>query len=50
MLKRMFPYMKKYQKYLLFSCICVVAETVFELIIPLIMADIIDVTAISTIF
>lgn len=43
MLKRMFPYMKKYQKYLLFSCICVVAETIFELIIPLIMADIIDV-------
>lgn len=43
MLKRMFPYMKKYQKYLLFSCVCVVAETIFELIIPLIMADIIDV-------
>lgn len=43
MLKRMFPYMKKYQKYLLLSCVCVVAETIFELIIPLIMADIIDV-------
>ena len=43
MLKRLFPYMKKYQKYLILSCICVVAETVFELVIPILMADIIDV-------
>ena len=35
--------MKKYQKYLILSCICVVAETVFELVIPILMADIIDV-------
>lgn len=35
--------MNKYKKYLIFSCVCVIAETVFELVIPLIMADIIDV-------
>lgn len=43
MLKRMWPYMSRYKKYLAISCLCVVAETVFELIIPIIMADIIDV-------
>ncbi|MEG0469382.1 MAG: ABC transporter ATP-binding protein [Longicatena sp.] len=43
MLKRMFPFMKKYNRYLIISCICVITETIFELIIPLIMADIIDV-------
>lgn len=43
MLKRMLPYMSKYKKYLFFSCFCVIAETIFELVIPLIMADIIDV-------
>lgn len=43
MLSRMIPFMKKYNKYLLISCLCVVAETVFELVIPIIMADIIDV-------
>ena len=43
MLKRMFPYMHKYREYLWLSCFCVVAETVFELVIPLLMADIIDV-------
>lgn len=35
--------MKKYNRYLIISCICVITETIFELIIPLIMADIIDV-------
>ena len=43
MLKRMWPYMSRYKKYLAISCFCVVAETVFELIIPIIMADIIDI-------
>lgn len=43
MLKRLFPFMKKYQKYLIFSCLCVIAETLFELVIPILMADIIDV-------
>lgn len=43
MVKRMIPYMSKYKRYLIFSCVCVIAETIFELVIPLIMADIIDV-------
>ena len=43
MLKRLFPYMKKYQKFLTLGCLCVVAETVFELVIPILMADIIDI-------
>lgn len=43
MLKRMYSFMRKYKKYLILSCLCVVAETVFELVIPLLMADIIDI-------
>lgn len=43
MLKRLYPYMHKYKKYLIISCILVMSETMFELIIPVIMADIIDV-------
>lgn len=43
MLKRMYSFMRKYKKYLILSCLCVIAETVFELVIPLLMADIIDV-------
>lgn len=43
MLKRLFPYMNKYRKYLILSCLCVIAETIFELVIPILMADIIDV-------
>lgn len=43
MLKRLSSYMKPYQKYLGLSCFCVIAETIFELIIPILMADIIDV-------
>lgn len=43
MFKRLWPFMAKYKKYLFLSCFCVVAETIFELIIPIIMADIIDI-------
>ena len=43
MLRSLIPYMDKYRKYLFISCFCVIAETVFELVIPLLMADIIDV-------
>ena len=35
--------MEKYKKYAVLSCLCVALETFFELIIPMIMADIIDV-------
>lgn len=35
--------MEKYKMYAVLSCLCVAFETLFELIIPMIMADIIDV-------
>ena len=43
MLKRFYVYMEKYRMYAVLSCLCVAFETLFELIIPMIMADIIDV-------
>lgn len=43
MLKRLWPYLHSYKKQLVLSCLCVMGETVFELIIPVIMANIIDV-------
>jgi len=42
-LKRLFMYFNSYRKYLLLSLICVALEAVFELVIPMVMADIIDV-------
>ncbi len=43
MIKRLYPYMKPYRKTFLMACFCVIAETAFELVIPTLMADIIDV-------
>ena len=43
MLRRIFSYMRPYRKYAVMAVVCVVLETMFELIIPLIMADIIDI-------
>lgn len=43
MLKRFYVYMEKYKMYAVLSCLCVAFETLFELIIPMIMPDIIDV-------
>ena len=43
MIKRLASYMKPYRKYTILAIFCVAVETMFELIIPLIMADIIDV-------
>lgn len=43
MLKRFYVYMEKYKMYAVLSYLCVAFETLFELIIPMIMADIIDV-------
>ncbi len=42
-MKNLLRYAKKYQKEFILAVICIEAETIFELIIPLIMADIIDV-------
>lgn len=43
MVKRLFSFFKPYRKALFGSIACVMAECVFEIVIPLIMADIIDV-------
>lgn len=43
MLKRLFPYAQKHRKYLMLACAWVILETVFELVIPTLMADIIDI-------
>ncbi|MBE6082664.1 MAG: ABC transporter ATP-binding protein [Tissierellaceae bacterium] len=43
MLKRFFIYFRKYRYHLIGSMVCVMLESAFELVIPLIMSDIIDV-------
>lgn len=43
MIRRLFSYSGKYKKYFLLAAFCVAAESMSELIIPLIMANIIDV-------
>ena len=47
MLKRFFRYFEKYKKYMIGSIAFVVLETGFELVIPMIMADIIDVGVVN---
>lgn len=42
-IKRLFNYMTSYRKYLILAILFVMLETMFELFIPMIMADIIDV-------
>ena len=43
MLLRIFSYMGKYKKFAFLAIICVTAECVFELLVPLLMADLVDV-------
>lgn len=43
MLRKIFSYMKQYKKYAWLAMLCVAVESVFELIIPLIMADMVDI-------
>lgn len=43
MLRRLFSYMHKYRKFAVLAILCVAAESTFELIVPLIMADLVDV-------
>lgn len=43
MLKELFFYMKQYKKYAWISLVCIAVECIFELVIPLIMADMVDV-------
>ena len=42
MIKRIFSFFHQYKKYAVLAVLCIVAESIFELIIPLIMADIVD--------
>ena len=43
MLIRLFSYMNQYKKYAALAVVCIMTEGVFELLAPLIMADLIDV-------
>ncbi|MBC5659341.1 ABC transporter ATP-binding protein [Anaerosacchariphilus sp. NSJ-68] len=43
MLIRLFSYMNQYKKYAALAVICIMTEGIFELLVPLIMADLIDV-------
>lgn len=47
MFRRFYGYMKEYRKYGFLSCLCVAVEVIFELMIPLIMADIIDIGVVN---
>ena len=47
MLRRIFSYSGKYKKYLVFAALCITAESLFELLIPLIMADIVDIGVVN---
>ena len=43
MIRRIFSYSGQYKKYLIFAALCITGESIFELLIPLIMADIVDI-------
>lgn len=43
MIKRLIPFAKKYKKAFILAFLCVVGETIFELVIPVLMANIIDI-------
>ena len=47
MLKRIFSYMNEYKKYAWLALICIAVEAILELMVPMIMADLID-TGVST--
>ena len=47
MLKRIFSYMKQYKKYAFLALFCIAVEAVLELMVPMIMADLID-TGVAT--
>ena len=43
MIKKLAPYMKKYKTPLILGVLCAALEATFELLIPLVMAKIVDV-------
>ena len=42
MLKRIFSYMRQYKKYAYLALLCIGVEAVLELMVPMLMADLID--------
>lgn len=43
MLRKLWPYAKSYQRWMLVGIVCSAAEAVFELLIPMVMADIVNI-------
>lgn len=43
MLKQLWPHTKNYRKWILLGVLCSACEAIFELLIPLVMADIVDI-------
>ena len=43
MLRRIFSYMKQYKKYAYLALLCIAVEAILELMVPMIMADLIDI-------
>ena len=42
MIKKLWPYTRGYRKWMVFGVLCSASEAVFELLLPLVMADIVD--------
>jgi len=42
MIKKLWPYTRGYRKWIFFGVLCSASEAVFELLLPLVMADIVD--------
>ena len=42
MMKKLWPYTRGYRKWIVFGVLCSASEAVFELLLPLVMADIVD--------
>uniref|UniRef100_UPI0025EF9825 ABC transporter permease n=1 Tax=Thomasclavelia sp. TaxID=3025757 RepID=UPI0025EF9825 len=47
MIKRLYPFIKPYQKTFILACLAIIGETAFELVIPVLMADIIDIGVVN---
>ena len=42
MMQKLWPYTRGYRKWIVFGVLCSASEAVFELLLPLVMADIVD--------
>ena len=42
MIKKLWPYTRGYRKWIALGVLCSASEAVFELLLPLVMADIVD--------